>query len=224
MADSTTGVATEVQEQATLPEQETPVPPKSPKAESEEIQEPPEKRARVVPLEEQFEKLMDRTREGFDLTAAAIEKVQQHLDLARQHGRDLSQLAQEVHCEKVGAKYQLAQIQQVLSSFQQLEWQLGGSKQESNTSLKSIANKTLAGVNASKDALKAIHLELKENNEKLIQAINDGFSTLATAFVSTPVAPKESSVAGFPPGLPPGVPPMAAPVQASYGMPGYASS
>ena len=56
---------------------------------------------------------MNRTREGFDLTAAALDKVQQHLDLSRQTSKDLSQLAQEVHCEKVGAKYQLAQLQQV---------------------------------------------------------------------------------------------------------------
>ena len=171
----------------------------SPAEESETILEPPEKRPRLGPLEEQFEKLMDRTREGFDLTASALAKVQEHLDLAKQNGRDLSQLAQEVHAEKIGAKYQLAQIQQVLSSFQQLEWQLGGSKQESNTSLKTISNKVLAGVNASKDSLKAVQLELKENHEKLIQAINSGFSTLATAFVTTPEAPKEPAVASFPP-------------------------
>ena len=73
-------------------------------------------------------KLMERTREGYDLTAAALDKVQQHLDISRQISKDLAQLAQDVHCEKVGAKYQLAQLQQVLSSFQNLEWQVGGTK------------------------------------------------------------------------------------------------
>ena len=82
-------------------------------------QEPPEKRARTS-LEDELRKLMERTREGYDLTAAALEKVQQHLDISRQLGQDLTQLAQEVHCDKVGAKYQMAQLQQVLSSFQNL--------------------------------------------------------------------------------------------------------
>ena len=78
------------------------------------VQEPPEKRARTS-LEDELSKLMERTREGYDLTAAALEKVQQHLDISRQFGQDLTQLAQDVHCDKVGAKYQLAQLQQVLS-------------------------------------------------------------------------------------------------------------
>ena len=105
---------------------------------------------------------MERTREGYDLTAAALDKVQQHLDISRQIGKDLAQLAQEVHCEKVGAKYQLAQLQQVLSSFQNLEWQVGGTKQESNTSIKAIANKLLPNATTSKEALKSIHAELRE--------------------------------------------------------------
>ena len=61
------------------------------------VQEPPEKRARKS-LEDELGKLMERTREGYDLTAAALEKVQQHLDISRQLGKDLTQLAQEVHC------------------------------------------------------------------------------------------------------------------------------
>ena len=73
------------------------------------VQEPPEKRARQT-LEDQFTKLMERTREGYDMTAAALEKVHQHLDISRQLGKDLTQLAQEVRCEKIGAKYQLAQL------------------------------------------------------------------------------------------------------------------
>ena len=47
-----------------------------------EILEPPGKKIRFS-LEESFEKLMDRTQEGFDLTRGAFEKVQQHLDLSK---------------------------------------------------------------------------------------------------------------------------------------------
>jgi len=199
------------------------------------VQEPPEKKARKS-LEEEMGELLKRTREGFDLTAAALDKVQQHLDLSRQSSKDLSQLEQEVHCEKVGAKYQLAQLQRVLSSFQNLEWQVGGTKSESNTSLKAIANKILGSVTASKEGLKAIHAELREGNEKMIEAINDGFGTLAVAFTSTPLPGKESAGSGIPPVPPPTAPPAAPPtapptappvassVTATYGMPSYASS
>ena len=193
------------------------------------VQEPPEKRARKT-LEDELSKLMERTREGYDLTAAALEKVQQHLDISRQLGKDLTQLAQEVHCDKVGAKYQLAQLQQVLSSFQNLEWQVGGSKQESNTSIKALVNKLLAAATTSKEALKSIHGELREGNEKVIQAINDGFEKMATALQGTSLPGKETSGAGSPPGFPPVpttpvAPPAVPPVAPStYGMPGYASS
>ena len=128
--------ATSVEEtgpgQTALPVPALPANPKSPtelredKAEDSgdlEVIEPPEKKARKS-LEEEMGKLMERTREGYDLTAAALDKVQQHLDISRQTSKDIAQLAQEVHCEKVGAKYQLAQLQQVLSSFQHLEWQV----------------------------------------------------------------------------------------------------
>ena len=209
------------------------------------VQEPPEKRARTS-LEDELSKLMERTREGYDLTAAALEKVQQHLDISRQLGQDLTQLAQEVRCDKVGAKYQLAQLQQVLSSFQNLEWQVGGSKQESHTSIKALVNKLLAASTTSKEALKSIHAELREGNEKVIQAINDGFEKLATAVQATSLPGKETAGAGFPPGFPPAptvapptvappsvAPPSVAPLPVTpvapsatsiYGMPGYASS
>ena len=160
--------------QTALPDPALPANPKSPTKPQEDkaedsgdlgVQEPPEKKARKS-LEEEMGKLMQRTREGYDLTAAALDKVQQHLDISRQNSKDIAQLAQEVHCEKVGAKCQLAQLQQVLSSFQHLEWQVGGTKAESHTSIKAIANKTLANVTASKEALKSIHMELREGNEK----------------------------------------------------------
>ena len=73
----------------------------SPKGgEGDTLMESPMKRPRIVPLEERISKLLDRTREGFDLTAGALSKVQEHLDLAKQNGRDLSQLAQE-RCPRV---------------------------------------------------------------------------------------------------------------------------
>ena len=222
--------------QTALPDPVLPANPKSPTEPQEDkaedsgdlgVQEPPEKKARKS-LEEEMGKLMERTREGYDLTAAALDKVQQHLDISRQTSKDIAQLAQEVHCEKVGAKYQLAQLQQVLSSFQHLEWQVGGTKAESHTSIKAIANKTLANVTASKEALKSIHMELREGNEKLIQAINDGFGTLAAAFTATSLPGNELAGSGFPPAQPPAPPPAAPPVAPSvtamYGMPGYASS
>ena len=120
----------------------------------------------------------------------------------------------------------------MLSSFQHLEWQVGGTKAESHTSLKAIANKTLASVIASKEALKSVHAELSEGNEKLIKAINDGFSTLAAVFTATSLPGNELAGSGFPPAHPPAppsapppvAPPVAPSVTSMYGMPGYASS
>ena len=85
---------------------------------------------------------------------------------------------------------------------------------------------------ASKEGLKTIHAELREGNEKLIQAINDGFGTLAAAFTATSLPGNELAGSGFPPAHPPAPPsappPVAPPVAPSatsmYGMPGYASS
>ena len=91
--------------QTALPVPALPANPKSPtelredKAEDSgdlEVIEPPEKKARKS-LEEEMGKLMERTREGYDLTAAALDKVQQHLDISRQTSKDIAQLAQEVH-------------------------------------------------------------------------------------------------------------------------------
>ena len=88
-----------------------------------EVTEPPEKKARKS-MEEEMGRLMKRVREGFELTSSALDKVQQHLDISRQNSKDLTQLAQEVHYDKVGAKYTLAQMQSMLSCFQNVEWQL----------------------------------------------------------------------------------------------------
>ena len=181
LSHGATSVEETVPGQVALPASELPANPKSPTELKDDqvedegdlgVQKPPEKKARKS-LEEEMGELMKCTREGFDLTAAALDKVQQHLDISRKSSKDLAQLAQDVHCEKVGAKYQLAQLQQVLSSFQNLEWQVGGTKAESNTSIKAIANKLLSNATTSKEALKSIHAELREGNEKLIKAIND---------------------------------------------------
>ena len=192
-----------------------------------EILEPPGKRIRFS-LEESFEKLMDRTQEGFDLTRGALEKVQLHLDLSKKVGQDLSQLAREVRCEKMGAKYQLAQLQQVLSSFQNLEWQVSGAKSEANTSLKSISNKILGAQTACKEGLKALHGEMREGNERVVQAITDGFSKLSAAMVANAPPVKEASAPAYPPvpppTMPPGTPPAGSSVTSTYGLPGYASS
>ena len=192
-----------------------------------EVLEPPGKKIRFS-LEESFTKLMDRTQEGFDLTRGALEKVQLHLDLSKKVSQDLSQLARAVHCEKIGAKYQLAQLQQVLSSFQNLEWQVGGPKSEANTSLKSISNKILGAQTACKEGLKTLHGEMRDGNERIVQAITDGFNKLSAAMVANAPPVKEASAPAYPPVPPPTMPPGTAPAGSggvtTYGLPGYASS
>ena len=216
-------------EHASMPDPKSPTEGKGdqPDEADVEILEPPGKKIRFS-LEESFEKLMDRTQEGFDLTRGALEKVQDHLDLSKKVSQDLSQLAREVHCEKIGAKYQLAQLQQVLSSFQNLEWQVGGAKSEANTSLKSISNKILGAQTACKEGLKALHGEMREGNERVVQAITDGFNKLSAAMVANAPPVKEASAPAYPPvpppTMPPGTPPAGSSVTSTYGLPGYASS
>ena len=111
---------------------------------ADEANEPPEKKARMS-MEEEMRLLMQRVREGFNfnLTSAALDKVQQHLDISRQNSKDLAQLAQDVHQAKVSAKYSLAQLQAMLNCFQNIEWQTSGSKGEANTSLKAVSRMVL---------------------------------------------------------------------------------
>ena len=196
--------------QVSLPDPMSPANPKSPtetqgdKAEDAGdlgVSEPPEKKARKY-MEEEMGHRMKRVREGFDLTSSALDKVQQHLDISRQNSKDLTQLTQEVHYDKVGAKYTLAQMQSMLSCFQNVEWQLSGSKADANTSLKAVANKTLAQATLATQNLKSIHTEIKDGNEKLLQAVADGFGTLAAAFTATALPSKESVGSGCPPAPP----------------------
>jgi hypothetical protein len=153
--------------QVSLPDQMSPANPKSPtetrddKAEDAGdlgVNEPPEKKARKY-MEEGMGHLMKRVREGFDLTSSALDKVQQHLDISRQNSKDLAQLAQDVLYDKVGAKYTLAQMQSMLNTFQNVEWQIGGTKADANTSLKAVANKTLAQATLANQNLKSIHTD-----------------------------------------------------------------
>ena len=202
--------------------------PGSPKGDTGDVLEPPPKRARGIPveLEEHIIRLCDRTHRGFEVAGDALSKVQEHLDLAKQNSRDLTQLAAELHTDKISGKYCLSQIQGVLSSFGQLEWQLAGTKNEANTSLKSISNKILGAQTATKEGLKTLHGEVKEGHEKIVAAIQEGFNTLANAMLKQPVTVRDgSSSAAFPPAPPAGAPPAApaAPAAPVYGMPGYAS-
>ena len=80
-----------------------------------EINEPPEKKTKVS-MKEEMRLLMEKVREGFSLTSAAVDKVQQHLDISRQNSSDLAQLAQDVH-HKVSVKYSLAQLQAMPNCF-----------------------------------------------------------------------------------------------------------
>ena len=106
------------------------------------------------------------------------------MDISRQTSQDLAQLAQDVHHDKVSAKYSLAQLQSMLNCFQNIEWQTSGNKADANTSLKAVANKSLAQTTMTNQHLKTIHTEIKEGNEKLLQAVAEGFGTLASAFAA----------------------------------------
>ena len=207
---------------------------------ADEATEPPEKKARMS-MEEEMRLLMQRVREGFNLTSAALDKVQQHLDISRQNSKDLAQLAQDVHHDKVSAKYSLAQLQAMLNCFQNIEWQTTGSKGEANTSIKAVANKSLAQANQINQHLKTIHTEIEEGNEKLLNAVADGFGLLASAFAAAEISSKEPEGIAPPNPVPPGVTPltpasaggMAAvpempptPMESvpSYGQPGYSAA
>ena len=211
-----------------LPEAAVPEAPGSPKGETSEVVEPPAKRARELSpeLEGKFIRLMEQTRKGFEITGDALSKVQEHLDLVKQNSRDLTQLAAELHTNKISEKYYLTQLQGVLSSFGQLEWQLAGPKSEANTSLKSVCNKILGAHTATKEGMKALHQEVNEGHEKVLAALQEGFGTLASAMVKQPLTVRDgSSTAAFPPAPPAGAPPAApaAPAAPGYGMPGYSS-
>ena len=119
-------------------------------------------------------------------------------------------------------------MQENLKRAENLEWQVGGTKSEANTSLKSISNKILGAQTACKEGLKALHGEMREGNERVVQAITDGFNKLTAAMVANAPPVKEASAPAYPPvpppTMPPGTPPAGSSVTSTYGLPGYASS
>ena len=126
-----------------LPDSELPANPKSPEnlKDGQSLrrrgrfglsQEPPEKKARKEDLGEEMGKLDEAHQRRFRPYGRGVgQSVQQHLGACQSRSlKTLQQLAQEVPSRKLEPKYQLAQIQQLmLSSFQNLEWQVSGTKE-----------------------------------------------------------------------------------------------
>ena len=73
--------------------------------EAAEAVEPPSKKARTSgmspELESKFLKLMETTTTGFECTRQALNSVQEHLELLKKHQKDLSDLAAEIHTNRV---------------------------------------------------------------------------------------------------------------------------
>ena len=208
--------------------------------ESAETSEPPSKKARTSgmseELESRFVKLMETTTTGFECTRQALNSVQEHLELLRRCQKDLSDLASEVHTSRVSEKYYLTQLQQLYTAFGQMEWQLTGPKAESHTSMKSVLGKILGSSTSVKEGVKVLFEELKQGQNRTVEAIEKGFGTLCEALVRNPIptrdGPGGGASAAFPPQAPvtgavppmPTVPAMPAMPSAGYGLPGYASA
>ena len=79
----------------------------------------------------------------------------------------------------------------MLNCFQNIEWQTSGIKADANTSLKAVANKSLAQTTMINQHLKTIHQEIKNGNEALLKAVADGFGTLASAFAAAEISSME---------------------------------
>ena len=209
--------------------------------ESAEAAEPPSKKARTSgmspELESKFLKLMETTTTGFECTRQALNSVQEHLELLKKHSKDLSDLAAEIHTNRVSEKYYLTQLQQLYTAFGQMEWQLSGPKSESHTSMKSVLGKILGSSTSVKEGVKVLYEELKQGQGRTVEAIEKGFGTLCEALVKNPITvrdgPGSGSSAAFPPPVPGSgsVPPMptmpAMPAMSpstGYGLPGYAAA
>ena len=172
--------------------------------------------------------MLEKLHEGYKLTAESLEAVKERTALDKQMQKDLSELARSHGSEHISQKYFLSIMQENLKRAENLEWQVGGTKSEANTSLKSISNKILGAQTACKEGLKALHGEMREGNERVVQAITDGFSKLTAAMVANAPPVKEASAPAYPPvpppTMPPGTPPAGSSVTSTYGLPGYASS
>ena len=179
-------------------------------------------------LETQLPSVLEKLHEGYKLTAESLEAVKERTALDKQMQKDLSELARSHGSEHISQKYFLSIMQENLKRAENLEWQVGGPKSEANTSLKSISNKILGAQTATKEGLKALHGEMREGNERVVQAITDGFSKLTAAMVTNAPPVKEASAPAYPPvpppTMPPGTPPAGSSVTSTYGLPGYASS
>ena len=179
-------------------------------------------------LETQLPSVLEKLHEGYKLTAESLKAVKERTALDKQMQKDLSELARSHGSEHISQKYFLSIMQENLKRAENLEWQVGGTKSEANTSLKSISNKILGAQTACKEGLKALHGEMREGNERVVQAITDGFSKLTAAMVANAPPVKEASAPAYPPvpppTMPPGTPPAGSSVTSTYGLPGYASS
>ena len=179
-------------------------------------------------LETQLPSVLEKLHEGYQLTAESLQAVKERTALDKQMQKDLSELARSHGSEHISQKYFLSIMQENLKRAENLEWQVGGTKSEANTSLKSISNKILGAQTACKERLKALHGEMREGNEKIVQAITDGFNKLSAAMVAKAPPVKEASAPAYPPvpppTMPPGTPPAGSAVTSTYGLPGYASS
>ena len=73
--------------------------------EAAEAAEPPSKKARTSGMSPEFEskflKLMETTTTGFECTRQALNSVQEHLELLKKTQKDLSDLAAEIHTNRV---------------------------------------------------------------------------------------------------------------------------
>jgi len=116
---------------------------------------------------------------------------------------DLAKLSQEYSLDRTSSKYSLAQLQEILSRFANLDWQLSGSKSEQNTSLKPLTNKMLAQMTSVNQNLKALQQEVTAGNERLSEAVSKGFHELSVALTgvnnppvsATPLTPVGGSTA-----------------------------
>ena len=91
-------------------------------------------------LETQLPSVLEKLHEGYQLTAESLQAVKERTALDKQMQKDLSELARSHGSEHTSQKYFLSIMQENVKRAENLEWQVGGTKSEANTSLKSISN------------------------------------------------------------------------------------
>ena len=102
--------------------------------------------------------------------------------------------------------------------------------------MKSVLGKILGSSTSVKEGVKVLFEELKQGQNRTVEAIEKGFGTLCEALVRNPIPTRDGPGGGassaFPPQAPvtgavppmPTVPAMPAMPSAGYGLPGYASA